>query len=130
MYGTCTKGRDNISILKGIAMTIRQLRIPVKVFTMLLSVACFLAFNLAAVSPVLAADPAAPPAKGSSWETWPKQPGGAAGTAGATGGEATSEGINWGTWGWVLGGLAAVGLIALAAGGGGGGSTSPPVCAQ
>jgi len=79
-----------------------------------------------AVSPVLAADAATP--KSSTWETWPKKapgtPATGAAIAGEAGGESVFASINWGTWGWVLGGLAAVGLIAIAAGGGGGSSTT------
>jgi hypothetical protein len=124
MRGTYTNKWDDISIQKGIAMTIRRLRFPVKAFAAFLSIVCLLTFSLVAVSPVLAADPPAP-AKGSSWDTWPK----GAGSAGEAGGGATSAGINWGTWGWVLGGVAVVGVVALAAGGGGS-STSPPACPQ
>jgi hypothetical protein len=106
----------NITIHKGIAMTIRRYRSTVKSFAAFLSIVCLLSFSMVAVSPALAADP---PAQGSSWETWPK----GAGTAGDAGGKATSDGINWGTWGWVLGGVAVVAVIAVAASGGSDSST-------
>lgn len=113
-------------------MPIRRSRLQVKVLAALLSLACFLAFDIAAVAPVLAADPApaVKPAPKSSWETWPRRPetsGVVTGpsTAGEAAGEKTSSGISKGTWGWIAGGVAAAALIAVAAGGGGGGSSSP-----
>ncbi|MBP2676591.1 MAG: hypothetical protein H6Q84_3431 [Deltaproteobacteria bacterium] len=113
-------------------MTNRRFRFPVKVLAALLSLACFLAFEIVAVSPVLAAEPTPGPLK---WETWPKKPETSGTTTGpAAAGEAagaqTSSGISAGTWGWIAGGVAAVALIAVAAGGGGGGSSSPPACNQ
>jgi hypothetical protein len=107
-------------------MTSRRFRFPVKAFATLLSAACFLAFNIAAVAPALAADPAPKPS--STWETWPKKPeplpSGQPASPTAAGEEAggkTYAGISSGTWGWIAGGVAAAALIAVAAGGGGGG---------
>ncbi|MBE0604145.1 MAG: hypothetical protein IH611_11060 [Deltaproteobacteria bacterium] len=114
-------------------MTNRRFRFPVKIFAAVMSLACFLAFEIVAVSPVLAAEPAPKPP--STWETWPRGPATSGvptgpATAGEAGGEKTSSGISAGTWGWIAGGVAAVALIAVAAGGGGGGSSSPPACNQ
>ena len=112
-------------------MTNRRFRFPVKVLAALLSLACFLAFEIVAVSPVLAAEPAPKPP--TTWETWPRTaPGTTTGpaAAGEAAGAQTSSGISAGTWGWIAGGVAAVALIAVAAGGGGGGSSSPPACNQ
>jgi hypothetical protein len=129
MPETCTRETGNISIHKGIAMTNRRFRFPVKILAALMSLACILAFEIVAVSPVLAAEPAPKPAP--TWETWPRQPqapGTTAGpgAAGEAAGEKTSSGISAGTWGWIAGGIAAAALIAVAAGGGGGGSSSAP----
>lgn len=116
-------------------MTNRRFRFPGKVLAALLSLACFLAFGIAAVAPVLAADPAPRPAPTSpTWETWPRRPepaGVPAGpaTAGEAAGERTATGISRGTWGWIAGGVAAAALVAVAAGGGGGGNASP-ACPQ
>ena len=124
-------------------MTYRRSRFPVKVIAAMLSVACVLAFEIAAVSPVIAAEPSAPP----KWETYPPRvvtppsspfavppAGTAAGpaAAGEAAGAKTSAGVTAGTWGWIAGGVAAVALIAVAAGGGGGGDSggSTPVCNQ
>ncbi len=114
-------------------MTICRSRIPVKIFAALLSLACFLSFEIMAVAPVLAADPAPAPKpalKSSPWETWPRGPATSGvptgpATAGEAAGEKTSSGISRGTWGWIAGGVAAAALIAVAAGGGGGSSSSP-----
>ncbi len=103
-------------------MTNRRFRPPMKAFAAFVAVACFLTFGQGAVSTALAADP---PSGSSTWETWPKKPEGA-GAAGEAGGAKTASGISAGTWGWILGGVAAAVLIAVAASGGGGGSTAAP----
>jgi len=108
-------------------MTIRRFCIPVKIFAAGMSLACFLAFGIVAVAPVLAADPAP---TSSTWETWPRSPATSGvptgpATAGEAGGARTSSGISAGTWGWIAGGVAAAALIAVAAGGGGGSSSAP-----
>ncbi len=115
-------------------MPIRRSRSGMKVLAALLSLACFLAFEIAAIAPTLAAAPVPavkPAPKSSTWETWPRRPepsGVTTGpaTAGEAAGEKTSTGISRGTWGWIAGGVAAAALIAVAAGGGGGGSSSAP----
>ena len=120
-------------------MNIRRFRPHVKTLATLLAIACFLSYDFAAVAPVLAAEPAKPPAQtGPAWETWPRRPVEPGTTAPTTGAEAageaagakTSEGISAGTWGWIAGGVAAVALIAVAAGGGGGGGDSSGGCNQ
>ncbi len=120
-------------------MTNRRFRFPVKALATLLSAACFLTFDIAAVSSVLAAEPAGP----AKWQTWPTKPETTLpsgktvgpGFAGEEAGTKTSAGISRGTWYWIAGGIAAAGIIALAAGGGGGGgsdggTTPSPTCSQ
>ena len=115
-------------------MTNRRFRFPVKALATLLSAMCFLAFDIAAVSSALAAEPAGP----TKWETWPTKPETVLpsgktigpGFAGEEAGMKTSTGISAGTWGWIAGGVAAAALAAVAlgggGGGGGGGSSSTP----
>lgn len=117
-------------------MPIRRFRPHVKPLAAMLSIACLLSFEFAAVAPAFAAEPTKPPAQtGPTWETWPKRPaesgpvkptpsGPAA--AGEIAGETTYAGLTAGTWGWIAGGVAVVGVAALALGGGGGGGSSAP----
>jgi len=93
-------------------------RFPFKALVIVLSVACFLAFGQGAVSSAFAAE-------GSTFETWPKKPVESGveppppppAKAGEAAGARTSEGISTGTWGWILAGVGAVALIAVAASG-------------
>jgi hypothetical protein len=112
-------------------MTIRRFRSHGKLLAAMLSIACFLSFEVVAAVPAFAAEPAKPPVQtGPTWETWPRAPGtptpSGPADAGEIAGEKTYAGLSAGTWGWIAGGVAVVGVAALALGGGGGGGSSAP----
>ena len=105
-------------------MTGQHYRTALKTVAAVLSIGCFLAFSLGAVTYAVAQD---------TWETWPPKkpepgvetaPDAGAAKAGEAGGTKTYAGLSAGTWGWIALGVGGLAAILLIAGGGGDGTTA------